>query len=286
MAPFAMYAWEDVNAYIARNAMYAPAEALQKTAMKPAAILPLFFDGRHYDQKWQHLTADLPFWIKQATRYGDPVLELTCGTGRVALPLAKAGYRVTGIDISESMLAEARRKSSQEGIAVEWIKADIREFDLGRKFPLVVFPFNTIAILWGLEDLEACLACVKSHLSEKGKFIVDVFNPDFKFLLRNAAERYPHSQYSDPDGQGTIVVTESNVYDAAREINQLKLFYKFPGKDEEISEELSIRIYFPQELDALLKYNGFVVEAKYGNYDETPFASASPRQISVCSAPA
>lgn len=252
--------------------------------MRPPALLPFFFDGKHYDQRWKHLTADLPFWAQQARKFGNPILELTCGTGRVALHLASAGFRVTGIDISDSMLGEARRKASEAGVTVEWVRADIRDFDLGRHFPLIIFPFNTIAILWELEDLEACLTCVKKHLAPGGRFIVDVFNPDFRFFLRDPNQRYPHVEYPDPDGRGNIVVTESNVYDAAHQINRLRLFYKFPEQAEEAVEELNIRIYFPQELDALLKYNGLAIASKFGNYDEAPFESASAKQLIVCSA--
>lgn len=252
--------------------------------MKPPDIEHLYFDGRHYDQRYKNYTQDIPFWINQARKYSGPVLELACGTGRVAIPLAKEGFLVTGIDISDSMLSEARRKSSQAGIVVEWIKADIRDFKLGKRFPLIIFPFNTICHLFDLEDLEACLSCVEGHLRPNGRFIIDVFNPRLDILLRNPEERYipPYSEYPDPDGRGTIAVTESNVYDTASQINRIKLFYKFPGQAEEIIEELNMRIYFPQELDALLKYNGFEIEAKFGNYDETPFTSAAPKQLIVC----
>ena len=252
--------------------------------MNPPVMLPLFFNGRHYDLKWRHLISDLPFWARQAGKYADPVLELGCGTGRVALHLAQGGWRVTGIDISDSMLYEAKRKSTQQRLPVEWMKDDIRTFELRRKFPLVIFPFNTLAILSELADLEACLASVKKHLAPGGRFIIDVFNPSLDVLRRDPAKRYPHREYPAPDGGGVIVVTESNVYDAAHQINRLKLFYKFPGKEEEVVEELSLRIYFPQELDALLKYNGFAIENKFGNYDESPFESSSQKQLIICSA--
>jgi len=79
-------------------------------------------------------------------------------------------------------------------------------------------------------------------------------------------------------------VTESYGYDTARQINSVKLHYRLPGKAGEVVEELKVRIYFPRELDALLKYNGFAVESKFGNYDEAPFESTSPKQLFVCSA--
>ena len=251
--------------------------------MKLPMHLPLLFDGRHYDRHWRHLTADIPFWLNQARKFGGPILELACGTGRVSLPLAKAGFAVTGVDISDSMLAEARKKAAAAAVAIEWLKADMRSFDLGRKFPLVIFPFNTIAVLHGLEDLEACLSCVKQHLAPGGRFIIDVFHPSLDILRRDPEQRFPHCEYPAPDGQGPVVVTESTAYDATHQINRVKLFFKFPGQVEEAVEEFTVRVYFPQELDALLKYNGLAVESKFGNYDESPFAAASPKQLIICS---
>ena len=91
------------------------------------------------------------------------------------------------------------------------------------------------------------------------------------------------AEYPDPDGNGTIVVTHHNVYDATSQINRIKLFFKLPSQTEEVIEELNLRMYFPQELDALLEYNGFVIEDKFGDYEETPFISSARLQLLVCS---
>ena len=250
--------------------------------MKPPDIEHLYFDGKHYDQMYKGFVQDIPFWISQVKKVGGPVLELACGTGRVAIPLAKEGFQVTGIDISDSMLAEARRKSSEEGEFVEWVKADIRDFELGKKFLLIIFPFNALCHLLEVEDLETCLSCVRRHLIPSGRFIIDVFNPRLDILLRNPEERYPHSEYLDPDSRGMIKVTENNVYDSSSQVNFIKLYYKLHGLAEETIRELNMRIYFPQELDVLLRYNGFKIEAKLGDYDETPFTSESPKQLIIC----
>lgn len=239
--------------------------------------LRLFFDGDHYDRRVK-FNDDIPFWLNQATRYGDPILELGCGTGRVAIPLAKAGFSVTGIDISDSMLSQAKKKAETENVEIEWIKGDIRDFDLNKKFQLVIFPLNTICHLYTLQDLEGCFSCVRRHLLPDGRFILATFNPRLDILMRDPSKRYPHAEYEGPTGK--VVVTETNWYDRASQINKIKLFYRFD--DEEIIEELTMRIYFPQELDALLKYNGFEIEHKYGDHNESPFMSDSPWQLVVC----
>lgn len=251
-------------------------------SVKPADVEHLYFDGRHYDERYRAFMQDLPFWVEMAKEYGDPILELACGTGRVSIPLAKEGFRVTGIDISDSMLAEAKKKLSQASVSVELVKADVRDFDLGKRFSLIIFPANSICHLLTLKDLEACLRCVRRHLERSGRFIIDVFNPRLDILLRNPSQKYPHSEYPDPGGKGTIVVTETNMYNSASQINTIKLFYSLPGREEKVVEELHMRIYFPQELDELMKYNGFQIEEKFGDHGLVPFGPAAQKQLVVC----
>jgi len=84
--------------------------------MKQEKIADIYLDGRHYDQLFTNGSEDLPFWIRQANQYGDPILELACGTGRITVTLAQAGFNVRGIDNAEGMLGEARRKSAEAGV--------------------------------------------------------------------------------------------------------------------------------------------------------------------------
>lgn len=245
--------------------------------------MKFLYDGKYYDIKYRNLTQDIPFWIDMARRYGDPVLELACGTGRISIPLAREGFRVTGIDISDSMISRAREKLRHEDLSVEWVNADMRDFHLGKKYSLILLPFNSICHLLELRDLEGCLSCVKEHLKPYGRLIIDVFTPSPEILCRRPEERYPNTEFPDPNGRGIVEVTESNYYDGASQINRTRLFFKFPGKKEEFVEELDMRMYFPQELEAILKYNGFKIEHKYGSYDLSEFSSQSPKQIIICS---
>ena len=247
--------------------------------MKPPDVNHRYYDGRHSDVT--NVLNDLPFWSEQAQTCGDPILELACGTGRVTLFLAKEGFKVAGIDVSNTMLAHAKKKDDKN--LVKWIKGDIRDFDLGERYALIIFPFNTICHLYESEDLEGCLSCVKRHLKQGGRFVIDVFNPDLSFLIRDPEKRHPHAEYPDPDGKGKIFVTESNVYDSAAQINRITLYYKLPGQAEEVTDTLNMRIYFPQEIDALLRCNGFVIEKKYGDCDRSPFGPGSKKQIIVSS---
>jgi SAM-dependent methyltransferase len=244
----------------------------------------IYLDGEQYDRLFGGAGAaeDMPFWIDQARRYGDPILELTCGTGRVAIPLAQEGFRVTGVDRAEGMLREARRKSAEENADVEWVRADVRDFSLGKTFALIILPANALIHLLHLSDLEACLACVRAHLAPEGRFIVDVFVPKAELLVNRPGERSTFAEYDDPDGGGKIVVTQSYVYEPDTQIKRVKTYRPVRGEDAEIEGELTVRMYFPQELDALFKYNGFEIEAKYDSYERTPFGPESEKQLIIC----
>ncbi len=242
----------------------------------------IYLDGRHYDQLFADSSKDIPFWISQANQYGDPILELACGTGRITLALARAGFAVTGIDNAEGMLREARRKASESGLEVRWFHADMRRFDLGEEFSLIILPANSLCHLLILKDFEACMESVKKHLASNGRFIIDVFVPKIELLINHPGKRFPFSEYDDPDGRGRIIVTESYYYESDTQIRRINTYHSIPGEDKEFEGELNMRMYFPQELDALIQYTGFALEHKYGNYEGTVFGADSEKQLVVC----
>ena len=250
--------------------------------MIPSNLQRIYLDGRHYDLAYSNFTEDIDFWVGQARRYGGPILELACGTGRISIPRAREGFEVTGIDLAESMLEQAGRNSLEEGLDVEWAKADMRYFSLGKTFPLIICPSQSISRMLTIEDLEECLSWVKEHLAPGGLFTMELYNPSMEILNRGEGERSPFLEYEHPDGDGTVRVDFSSVYDRATQVQHLTLHYSLPGVEEQPTEEISIRMYFPLELEALLKYNGFVVWAKYGDFECKHFESRDNHQILVC----
>jgi SAM-dependent methyltransferase len=247
----------------------------------------IHYDGRHYSLVYENnylepnfLVSDIPFWIDMANRYGDPILELCCGNGRIAITLAEKGWQLTGVDISESMLKEARIKCS----SVECIQADVQNFALDKQFSLIIFPLNSVGHLSDLQSVENCLKLVRKYLQPNGRFIIDLenyLNADcLEFFLSKTRNLF--SVYEDPDGKGTVIVTYENEVDWPQQTWIWKLFFRLAGQKKEIVEETKVRLYFPKELDILLKYNGFTIEHQFGDYDLTPFTSQSPRQLLIC----
>lgn len=246
-------------------------------------IANIYQDGRHYDRMFEEGAEEgLAYWAWLAKQYGDPILELACGTGRVSIPLARAGYRVTGLDMSEGMLRVAKEKAAQAGVAVDWVQGDMRHFDLGQLFSLIFIPANALCHLMSLEDIEAFLAQVRAHLQPTGRFAIDVFVPKIELLVEKPGERFPFAEYEDPAGEGRIVVTHSYVYEPDTQIKRVKTHTQFPGDAGEIDGELIVHMFFPKYLEALLKYNGFEIEARYGDFERGPFGPGSEKQLVVC----
>jgi SAM-dependent methyltransferase len=119
---------------------------------------------------------DFDFWHEECIPAGE-VLEVTAGTGRVTLPLLRAGLRVTAVDISFGLLKKLREKAETEGLAVETVHADMRDFDLKRQFPLVIIPFHSLEEIHDGCDVTAALRRVRVHLAPEGRAIVTLHNP-------------------------------------------------------------------------------------------------------------
>ena len=241
-----------------------------------------YLDGRHYDRKMESRSRqeDIPFFLQKAFEYGDPILELACGTGRVTIPIAKEGLSIIGLDLLPSMLKEAKHKSKGHKLEIEWIEADMTDFDLKKKFNLILMPACAFNWILEVEQVERCLFNIKKHLKPDAAFIFDAFNPNLNILIRDPSKTYLGAKYQDPDGNGEVVVNERNKYDKATQINEVTYSYCIGNKI--INNKLILRMFFPQELDTILKYNGFKIIHKYGDFDQISFTSELKRQIFVC----
>jgi SAM-dependent methyltransferase len=241
----------------------------------------LIRDGRHYDAlKAQN---DIPFYLAQAQVASGSVLEIGCGTGRVTIPLASAGFDIIGLDVSGSMLEEARRKAEGQGLSISWIQADGVTFDLDRRFALIIMPFNTLQFFRDKATLKQLFRCVKSHLRNEGRFVFDVFNPQVSFLAADPSDRYERARYPDPHGGGEVVIEETREYIAERQVVRSIRHYHIGDKRNFSVSALELRCFFPYELDLILDHFGFRLEAKYGDFDNSAFNSRSPKQICICS---
>ncbi len=249
--------------------------------MKPIDCEPIYDNAGWYDTQHINYRIDIPFYLDSLEKYGSPVLELCCGTGRLTIPLAESGAAVVGLDYSKAMLARAREKAADKGLDVEFIQGDCRAFNLNRLFRLIAIPFNSLGHIHSPEDINSLFQAVRNHLAPEGRFIIEMFNPRPDILSRDPSQRYPVKEIIDPESGAKVIISENNVYDKATQINHIKWYYYLENTGEELTMELNLRMFYPLELELLLKYNGFLLEAKYGDFDRSPFGSESSHQILV-----
>jgi len=249
--------------------------------------LKLYSDPERYDLVMgAYASGDhLNFYRRQIERHGQPVLELACGSGRFTIPLAKEGVDIIGLDNSQTMLRAAASKAlAHEVDAGRFLDGDMRRFDLGRKFKLIFVPAQSLSHLHTREEIEECFACVRRHLAEDGRFVIELFNPSLRLLARESGCRNPAGQHGDPKKGSQVWLSDEVRYDAATQINHIQWFFRNEGSEEEVVLSFEMRQFFPQEIDALLWYNAFRIDHKYGGYNFEEFSSEAWKQLIVCRA--
>jgi SAM-dependent methyltransferase len=240
----------------------------------------IYQDGRRYDSLFGDDPSAIRFWLNQLVKLGGPVLELASGTGKYILPVSAAGVEIVGLDRSESMLAEANRKAGEAARSLKLIAGDMRAFRFKTTFRCVLIAGNSLCHLLTNGDLESCLKCIRGNLEPGGWLLIDVFVPDVRLLSRAAETRYPFARFLDPiDGQ-EAVVEYTHRYDSATQVNHVTTFTRRESSSEEVGH-LTMRMYFPQELDALLSHNGFAIHRKFGGYQEEVFGADSQKQLVI-----
>ncbi len=143
-----------------------------------------YSDARLYDRLFPGGEQAVDFYRAEADRQGGRVLELGCGTGHKLIPIASDGHPCMGLELSPHMLAEARRKADERGVKVDWVQGDMRGFDLGQRFDLVLIAANSLLHLHEAEDVVDCLRSVRRHLAPGGRLVFDVFNPSVRLLAK------------------------------------------------------------------------------------------------------
>jgi len=130
-----------------------------------------------HDVECASYAADLATWRSLAASHGGPVLDLGCGTGRVALDLAARGHAVTGVDADPELVRVLAARAGAWNLAVDAVAADVRSLDLGATYPLAVAPMQVVQLLGGAGGRAAMLARVLSHLEPGGLLAVALADP-------------------------------------------------------------------------------------------------------------
>jgi SAM-dependent methyltransferase len=243
-----------------------------------------------YDQTPLYLSRpDIAFYVEEARAAGS-VLELGCGSGRVLIPTAVAGVRITGLDLSESMLALCRRKLAAQPREVRdrvrLLHASMADFNLGETFALVTTPFRSFQHLISTDEQLACLRCVHRHLADGGRLILDMFqvNPAGLGDPEWMREREDTPETSLPDGRRFRRTARITAFHRAEQFNEVEfaVYITYPdGRTERHTQSFPFRYFFPKEVEHLLARVGLRVVAIYGGFDRSPLENDSAEMLTV-----
>jgi SAM-dependent methyltransferase len=200
-------------------------------------------------------------------------LELGIGTGRIALPLARRGVAVHGIDMSRAMVARLRAKPGGDAIGVTI--GDFATTRVGGTFSLAYLVFNTIMNLTTQEAQVACFANVAAHLAPGGYFAVEVMTPDLR--------RLPPGQTAVPFEVGPTRCA-FDVYDVATQAMSSN-YVEIAGDRAEFSS-IPFRYVWPAELDLMAQLAGLRLQERWAGWRREPFTSESRQHVSIWAKPA
>lgn len=245
-----------------------------------------------YDLEFAEFDDDWPLYRAFADHSGGPILELGCGTGRLVVPLAEAGYDVTGVDYSPAMLALARSavERAEVGEHAMLVEDDMRTLAvLGtQRFALAFCAINSFLHLATQGDQLAALGVTFGHLVPGGVLILDCFPPHPDILDEYDGRLIHAGTYHDLATGERIDKLSTTTLDSAEQRMDTVFFYdrlRADGRVERIAAPFTFRYVGRYELQLLLERAGYTDVTFYGSYDLEPFTAASERMIAVAVRP-
>jgi SAM-dependent methyltransferase len=241
--------------------------------------------ARYYDADDGAFADDVPFYCELARRTGGPILEAMCGSGRLLVPLAQAGYRVVGIDRSARMLALARDKLLAAGLIerAELLEADICTAAPSGPFALAIIALNSFSHLTTTADQLAALRQIGEALQPGGLLALDLTNPDLRALVEANGELVLDKTFALADGTQVQKFVAQQA-DTAAQLNDVTFIYDeldAEGRLHRCTLQFTLRWLYRYELEHLLARAGFQLEQLYGSYDLDAYSAESAVMLAL-----
>jgi len=239
---------------------------------------PRDYNAEYYDA-FTTTTEDIEFYAGFANPQSR-VLELGCGTGRVAGALASSVASVVGVDISPSMLERARARSVTGD--VEFVQGDITSVRLEGRFDLIIAPFRVMQCLEHRTQVDGLFEVIRAHLATDGLAILNVFHP--LHAREDMASAWPseeelsHGEVVLPNGDRLVRGDVRPSLDAERQVLYPELIYRRYRGDELVDEHINpicMRYYYPDEFKELVVSQGFTVMEAHGGYAGEAYGQGS-----------
>jgi SAM-dependent methyltransferase len=244
---------------------------------------PIMFDDAHWAEV--SVVTDAVTRLSHFNLYGETsskswhkpltsppkILDLCCGIGRISAELARMGFAVTGVDITESFLRTARDDAEYEKLNIEYISADVREFTRPEFFDVIINLYISFGYFSDQNDDLKVLRNVYKSLKKGGSFIIETLGKEISARDFIEAEWFERAGYT--------MLTEYEPLDSWTFLKNRWILLK----DEKRLEKIFIqRLYAASELRALLSQAGFEKVEIYGNWDESPYNQHAAKLIAVC----
>jgi SAM-dependent methyltransferase len=256
----------------------------RRDAELEAGSVAHYEDPAYYAATYARRIDDVAYYVALARKAGGPVLEYGVGNGRIALPIARHGVEVVGVDRSTPMLDDLRRRLALEPQdvrrRVRAVRGDMRRARLHGRFPLVLATFNTVLHLYTRQHVEAFLARVRAHLAPGGRFVADLSVPPLAELARDPAQAFHAPRFKHPTAGVLVKNRERFDYDPVRQVLFVSMEFEPLGDpDGAWMTPLAHRQFFPREWEALLHYNGFEVMRVEGDFEGGPLGPESDTMV-------
>lgn len=231
---------------------------------------------------------DLPFYVDLAREIGGPMLEMGCGTGRVLLPIARAGVEIHGLDNAPAMLTILRARIQDEIAEVRnkitLHEGDIRQFCGQQKYRLVTIPFRPMQHMYTLADQLAALKTAAFHLDKNGLLAFDVFFPKFQLMDSGIGEEVFELEWQVKSHLGRIVrrYFRKDLVDKINQVFSFTFIFRTYNNDVLVSEEseaLKLSYYAYPQLKALFELAGLQSVEEYGSFSKAPLNNDAKEMI-------
>ena len=205
---------------------------------------------------------------------GASILDLACGYGRIAIPLAQRGFRVTGLDLSETLLGQARANAARAGVEVDWHQGDMREIPWEGAFDAVINVFSSFGYFTDEEENRRVLEGVTRALKPGGRFLIDVINRDWQ-VRQDLQRRWFEA--------GDLFVLADPWLDPVE--GRAGEVWRWLEGGQWQTLEFDVRIYTATELKALIEAAGLRWITVYGGWTGDEFGPQSRRIIALAEKP-
>jgi ubiquinone/menaquinone biosynthesis C-methylase UbiE len=215
---------------------------------------------------------DVQFFIQEAQKANGEILELMAGTGRLTIPLLKAGISLTCVDYSAEMLERLREKLAQNHLSATVYQMDVRALKFDKRFPQIIIPFQAFHELASEQDQQLALQGIHDLLTDDGVFICTLHNPTLRL---KSADGQLHLAGRFAREQNQLFVWLQQRYDPQTKlVHVLEFFEEYDSQGMMQSKrfsELQFQILEKSTFEQFIHAAGFEVSALYGDYTYSPF---------------